>query len=83
MKPVVLFLIRCYQAVLSPFFYGTCRFHPTCSYYAVEAVETHGTPRGLWLAVRRVLRCHPFCHGGFDPVPPAKRASKTIFRRFA
>jgi putative membrane protein insertion efficiency factor len=93
MKFVVLFLIRFYQAAHGSFFYGICRFHPTCSHYAAEAVETHGTLRGSWLAVRRILRCQPFCRGGFDPVPPLKktsesflrssRSSKSPFRRFA
>lgn len=83
MKFIVLFLIRFYQAVHAPFFSGTCRFHPTCSHYAAEAVETHGTPRGLMLAARRILRCQPFCRGGFDPVPPADDATGSPFRRFA
>ena len=83
MKSVAVFLIRFYQAVHAPFFFGTCRFHPTCSHYAIEAVETHGTLRGAWLAVRRILRCQPFCRGGFDPVPPADDASGSSLRRFA
>ena len=85
MKYLALFLIRVYQAVLSPFFYGSCRFHPTCSHYAAEAVESHGALRGSWLAMRRLLRCHPFCRGGYDPVPPVEsksQNSQTVFRRF-
>jgi putative membrane protein insertion efficiency factor len=61
--------IRAYQAVHVAFFRGSCRFHPTCSHYAVEALEVHGPLRGSWLALLRILRCQPFCRGGFDPVP--------------
>ena len=81
MKRIVLVLLRIYQGMHAPFFYGTCRFYPTCSHYAAEAVEIHGTPRGLWLALRRLLRCHPFCRGGFDPVP--EKGASTPVRRFA
>ena len=51
----------------------TCRFYPTCSQYAIEAVEEHGAIKGSYLATRRILKCHPFHEGGFDPVPPKKR----------
>lgn len=70
MKRVLLVLIRLYQLCLSPFFGGQCRFYPTCSVYAAEAIDTHGALRGGWLAVRRLLRCHPFHAGGVDLVPP-------------
>jgi uncharacterized protein len=63
-------LIRAYQLVLAPFAGGACRFHPSCSEYAREAVEEHGLVRGIGLAIRRVLRCHPFAQPGIDPVPP-------------
>ena len=65
-----LVLVRGYQLLLSPFAGGACRFEPSCSAYAATAVETHGLVRGLWLAVRRVARCHPLSRPGFDPVPP-------------
>lgn len=70
-------LIRVYQWVLSPLKQallgplGRCRFHPTCSQYALEAIRLHGAVRGLWFAVRRLARCHPWGSGGYDPVPPA------------
>jgi putative membrane protein insertion efficiency factor len=73
MKRLLLVLIRLYQLCLSPFFGGQCRFYPTCSVYAAEAIDTHGALRGGWLAVRRLLRCHPFHAGGVDLVPPEKR----------
>jgi len=68
---LVVLLIRAYQAVLSPFVGGACRFLPTCSAYAIEAVEMHGAWRGSILAVRRLARCHPFGRAGIDPVPGA------------
>jgi putative membrane protein insertion efficiency factor len=67
---VTLVLIRAYQLLLSPFAGGACRFEPSCSHYALTAVETHGALRGLWLALRRVSSCHPLGRSGFDPVPP-------------
>ncbi len=66
-------LIRAYQVVLSPFLGGNCRYEPTCSHYAWGALQTHGFFRGWWLAIRRLLRCHPFHPGGYDPVPPAHK----------
>jgi hypothetical protein len=65
----LLFLIRCYQAFLSPLMPLGCKFHPTCSHYAVEAIERHGARHGASLAMRRILRCRPFSFGGYDPVP--------------
>ena len=62
-------LIRTYQLLLSPFLGGHCRFTPTCSAYASEAIERYGAWRGGWMAIRRIARCHPFCDGGHDPVP--------------
>jgi len=69
-------LIRIYQAVHPAFFSGSCRFYPTCSHYAVEAIETHGALKGTLLAGGRILRCQPFCQGGFDPVPPPGNSKK-------
>ena len=62
-------LIRAYQRLISPLLPPSCRFYPSCSQYALEAVTRHGTLRGTWLAARRLARCHPFNPGGFDPVP--------------
>lgn len=65
----VLTLLRGYRFVISPLYGQVCRYHPTCSAYALEAVRTHGSATGLWLASRRLLRCHPWAAGGYDPVP--------------
>lgn len=69
MKTVLLVMIDGYRLLLSPFFGNQCRFYPTCSSYAREAIEVHGALRGSWLAVTRILRCHPWHPGGVDPVP--------------
>jgi putative membrane protein insertion efficiency factor len=66
---ILLGAIGAYQAVLSPHMVSACKFHPTCSRYAAEAVRMHGARKGAWLALRRLGRCHPFTRGGFDPVP--------------
>ena len=70
MKRLLLGLIAVYRWTLSPFLGSRCRFHPSCSAYAAEAIEGHGALRGSWLAVKRLAKCHPFHAGGFDPVPP-------------
>ena len=61
--------VRFYQRFISPLHPPTCRFHPTCSHYTVEALSTFGVLKGIWLGFRRLLRCHPWHPGGFDPVP--------------
>jgi putative membrane protein insertion efficiency factor len=66
---ILIGLIRFYQLVLSPFMGNQCRFTPTCSNFAREAVEKHGAIKGSWLAIRRISRCHPWHPGGHDPVP--------------
>jgi uncharacterized protein len=68
-KPLLLILIKLYQFFISPLTGPNCRFYPSCSAYALEAVQKHGSLKGTWLAVKRILRCHPFHAGGFDPVP--------------
>jgi putative membrane protein insertion efficiency factor len=69
MKALLLLLIRGYQYALRPMLGANCRFHPSCSDYAREALERHGALKGTWLALRRIARCHPYHSGGFDPVP--------------
>lgn len=69
MRSLVLFPIRLYQYAISPFMAPHCRYHPSCSEYAAEAVTRYGVPRGLWLGVKRIARCHPWAEGGYDPVP--------------
>jgi len=68
MKYLILSFLRLYKTFLSPFLPPSCRFTPTCSEYAREAVEKYGTIRGTWLATKRILRCQPFCKGGYDPM---------------
>ncbi|MBE6650866.1 MAG: membrane protein insertion efficiency factor YidD [Ruminococcaceae bacterium] len=69
MKYVFIFLVKLYRKFISPLFPPTCRFTPTCSEYAIEAFKKHGAIKGLFLTVWRILRCNPFCKGGYDPVP--------------
>lgn len=70
---VLILPIRGYQRFISPLFPPVCRFYPSCSAYAVEALRVHGALYGLWLGIRRIGRCHPFNPGGLDPVPPPRR----------
>jgi putative membrane protein insertion efficiency factor len=75
LKYLTLAAIRFYQAAISPLLGSSCRFYPSCSHYAHQAIETNGLLRGLWLGLRRIGRCHPFNSGGYDPVPSADRHS--------
>lgn len=75
---ILIGLIAIYRVVLSPFLGGRCRFHPSCSVYTSEAIALHGARKGLWLGLRRVLRCHPFHPGGFDPVPSRHRGTEGV-----
>lgn len=69
MRTTIVMLVKLYQYLLSPWLGNHCRFYPTCSQYAITAIETHGALRGSWIAARRLLRCHPWHPGGADPVP--------------
>ena len=77
MSRLLLALLAAYRRLVSPLLMPRCRFVPSCSAYAVEAVERHGAGRGSWLALRRVARCHPFHAGGYDPVPSSARSGAT------
>ncbi len=72
LRKIAVIPIRIYQIFLSPVLPNSCRFLPTCSAYAVEAIMTHGILRGSWLALRRLSRCHPWGGSGYDPVPPPR-----------
>lgn len=69
MKHILIFLVRIYKWVISPLLPNSCRFYPTCSDYTIEALHKHGAILGLWLGLKRILRCNPFNKGGYDPVP--------------
>lgn len=69
MRHVLIFSIRLYQWTISPWLGQACRFHPSCSAYGIEALRVHGCLRGLWMTAIRLLRCHPWHPGGYDPVP--------------
>ncbi len=71
MKHVFIILVKFYQVLISPLLPPSCRYYPTCSEYALDALQQHGARKGGWLALKRIARCHPFHPGGFDPVPTA------------
>lgn len=72
MKSFLIGFVRLYQLLISPVLGSNCRYHPSCSAYTIEAMEKHGAFNGIWMGIRRVLRCHPWHEGGFDPVPDPK-----------
>ena len=69
MKILLLALVKGYRLFISPLTPPSCRFIPTCSQYALDAIDIHGPLKGTWLSTKRICRCHPFCEGGYDPVP--------------
>ena len=69
MRHLLILVVRGYQVILSPLLPASCRYYPSCSAYAIEALERHGAARGGWLTLKRLGRCHPFRPGGYDPVP--------------
>jgi putative membrane protein insertion efficiency factor len=73
-KFVLIGFLRAYRALISPLYGQVCRYHPSCSAYALEAVTEHGAVRGVWLTARRLARCHPWAAGGYDPVPPHRHS---------
>ena len=73
MQKILIILIRGYQLLISPILGNNCRFYPSCSCYAREAIVVHGSIKGVWLTIRRLLRCHPYHPGGYDPVPENKK----------
>ncbi|MEM9399583.1 MAG: membrane protein insertion efficiency factor YidD [Verrucomicrobiota bacterium] len=82
MRSLLIALVRIYQWIISPllvrFFGHACRYQPTCSNYAIQAIEMHGWRKGVWLALKRICRCHPWGGYGFDPVPKPDDESKTV-----
>lgn len=76
MKYLLIGLLKLYRTFISPLYGQVCRYHPTCSAYALDAVREYGSLKGSWLAVRRLLRCHPWAAGGYDPVPPRHSPSR-------
>ncbi len=73
---ILVFIIQLYRKFISPLLPNTCRYYPSCSAYSIEALETHGFFYGLYLSIKRVLRCHPLFPGGYDPVPPPRHQRK-------
>jgi putative membrane protein insertion efficiency factor len=78
MRKILLWIIRLYRSLLSPIFPMSCRFTPTCSEYAMEAIQKYGSVTGLYLTARRLLRCHPFHPGGHDPVHPVRKSKDSL-----
>lgn len=72
-QSIIIYIIKAYQRLLSPLLGNNCRFNPTCSFYAIEAINRFGVLKGCWLASKRILKCHPLNAGGSDPVPLSKK----------
>jgi putative membrane protein insertion efficiency factor len=78
----MILIIKFYKTAISPYLGNNCRFHPTCSAYALEALKAHGPLKGFWLGAKRVAKCHPFHPGGYDPVPLPKIKVKLIENKY-
>ncbi len=76
MKKIPILMVKFYQIFISPFFPGVCRFRPTCSQYMIEAIETHGIFKGIYLGIKRLVKCHPWGGSGYDPVPKKEAKHK-------
>lgn len=76
MKYIFIGLVRLYQLIISPWIPSSCRYHPTCSQYSIEALKEHGAIKGIWLTIKRMGRCHPWNEGGYDPVPENRTKPK-------
>ena len=76
MKYLLIGFLKAYRAIISPLYGQVCKFYPSCSAYALESIQIHGSLKGTWLALKRLGRCHPWAKGGIDPVPPQLLASK-------
>ncbi len=81
MTRILLLLLRFYQYFISPLLGNNCRFHPTCSEYAKEAISMHGSIKGLWFTFTRIIKCQPFCDGGYDTVPISIKNSKPLNKK--
>ncbi|MDO9379827.1 MAG: membrane protein insertion efficiency factor YidD [Nocardioidaceae bacterium] len=81
MRSLLVLALRAYRYAISPLYGQVCRYHPTCSAYALDAVQTHGAARGSWLAARRVGRCHPWAEGGVDYVPGSEAEARYLAER--
>lgn len=75
MKYLLIGIVRLYQLIISPYLPSSCKFHPTCSQYGIDAFKKHGTIKGIWLTIKRIGRCHPWSSGGYDPVPEQESKS--------
>ena len=79
-RNVCVLILRVYRAVISPLYGDVCRYYPTCSHYAMQAIQQHGVVRGVWLGTRRIARCHPWAEGGIDDVPARRHDHFSITR---
>ncbi|WP_412708364.1 membrane protein insertion efficiency factor YidD [Candidatus Rickettsia kedanie] len=81
MSKILLLIIKFYQYFISPLLGNNCRFHPSCSEYAKEAITIHGSTKGLWLTFKRIIKCQPFCDGGYDNVPISIKNYKSLNKK--